>query len=839
MDANVLRAERMISLLSSTYLANSDAVKANAALVIDTVLSQNLLAYVNKPGINAEVARRYDAAVQKWAARINSLVIGKTPDSRAAGTMLMKTTVLQSPHLLLENSAKWTTSVLNNLAKSDITPVHQASLRTLLTIMDIVREVPVLHREVASAQIPRMNQAILVLAEKNADLVDDALNVLTYSASWFPSLFRPTVDKVESLCLKTIGEVSARSGTNVCKRAAECLAALCVVSGKLTTDERWFQYTQMALGTIENCIDFVMCKDSMQGDTDNERVFFGLPAFAADFIESIPQAVDRIGSMVELLKALLTRPVAVDLPIPVDAIVAVASKLALVPMRAATSKSTRAEFNLVCMLAPEIQRAAIRILATMAITLGSYMIPYVSSVARTVAVINSNQAVSAPVKVAMYALVRLYVEKYDYGFALCLPRDFFESVLDDIDVRNSKQQASTAITATSQASALGLSGSKKRNGNGKARVVDSNITEEDAHTPMIQWTDVTFAAFKATLAFLRYTPTILSPSNRTRIDGQVLTLIMLDTIGGYESPFANRQVDTLHRVVLYECLQASVISPDPWHRSILQHALTVFNAGLMDASQAIRNVCLQAISAVDPMVHARLPAQMRAPDDEKNVESERMVSGAMFNGEYTVGSALSGLGRADQSDISTPGGSKRLKRQNGVVDGAQYEGSAVGSVDNASAVVTVESQPPSSYSGINAAFETTIDNSANAAATEAAVAKDENTKVPVVSSQLSFASFSTQPVIAASDPVVVPNAPAAAPVASFVSKPTTQASISQKPQATPLQQSATKVLVASTTSIAATGNGYKGGDDDNDDDDDDDAIPDIVMDGSDSEDEDM
>ncbi|KAJ1814607.1 hypothetical protein LPJ75_002701, partial [Coemansia sp. RSA 2598] len=642
MDANVLRAERTLSLLTSTYLANTEAVKSNLAVVVDVVLSQNLFAYIGLSGISVETAKKYENAVNKWLARINSLTTGKTSESRLAGVILMKNTALQSSSLLLENAAKWTTNVLNVIGKTEITPVYKAALQTMLVFMDIVREVPALYREIASAQVPRMNQAILQLADKNTDLVDIVLEMLMFSASWFPTLFRPSIDKTEALCLRLLDGSMARSNADTCSLAAQCLASLSVVGGKMTVEERWFQYIQLALGAIDLCIDHLICKPSTESETEGSAHQFEFPAFADDFIISIPQAVDRITSMTDLLVALLSRPIDTDIPVPADVLVSVASKLALIPLRVASAKSGRAEFDLVPMLAPEIQRSSIRILAALAIALGSCMLPFLSAVARIVAIINTRHISSPATIVALHSLVQLYVQRYDYGFVVFLSRDFLETAIQDISVQSKRQANATTVTA--QVSALSASGgSKKRGGNGKARVAESSAGAEDIQTATIHWTDVVNAGLKTVLAILRHAPTIFSTSMRTKLDSQILTLLMIDMIGGMETSFASRQTESPYKASLYECLEASVLSPDPWQKAIVPHSLTVFNAGLSDPSPDVRCICLRAIAAIEPLVHSRLPAQLRAPDTEENYENELSISKAMFSDESTINRALTGM----------------------------------------------------------------------------------------------------------------------------------------------------------------------------------------------------
>ncbi|KAJ1943712.1 hypothetical protein FBU59_002825, partial [Linderina macrospora] len=85
MEFNVQRAERTLSLLTSTYLANTDAVAANLGLVIETIQLQNLLGSNSTHTAPSEATKRYESSVHKWLLRINSLATGKTSETRLAG----------------------------------------------------------------------------------------------------------------------------------------------------------------------------------------------------------------------------------------------------------------------------------------------------------------------------------------------------------------------------------------------------------------------------------------------------------------------------------------------------------------------------------------------------------------------------------------------------------------------------------------------------------------------------------------------------------------------------------------------------------------------------------
>ncbi|KAJ2741122.1 hypothetical protein GGI20_005409, partial [Coemansia sp. BCRC 34301] len=529
----------------------------------------------------------------------------------------------------------WTTGLLNMLGKADVAAVHVAALQLLLAFMDIVREVPELYREIASAQVPRMNQAVLALGDKSPELVDSALELLMYSASWFPTLFRPSIDKTETLCLRLLNGSMARASGATCKRAASCLASLPLVGGKVAVEERWFQYVQQTVGTIEACIDHVMCVEAPAANAEARQTMPGMPAFADDFIVSTPQAVDRITSMTELLVALLARPVATDVPVPVDRLVGVASKLALVPVRVANSKSTRAEFVLVPLLAPQLQRAAIRIMAALAIALGDHMQPFLLAVARAMTVVNTRHLASATTQVALYSLMRLYVERYGYGFVICLPKELIASAIGDLNVQSRRQGSATA------GSALSASVSSKKRG-GRSRATEAADSEGASNTLQIQYTDVVYSALNIVLALLKHAPTVLSSSLRAQIDGQVLTLLMLEMVGGLSSPVVSRSTDARYKVVLCQCLEASILSPDPWQKAIVPHAVSIFTAGLENSSVAVRNACSEALAAIEPIIHARLPAQLRAPDTEKDFELEYAVPSAILGSQASLAAGLDG-----------------------------------------------------------------------------------------------------------------------------------------------------------------------------------------------------
>ncbi|KAJ2655926.1 hypothetical protein IWW48_005286 [Coemansia sp. RSA 1200] len=637
MDSRVLCAERTLSLLTNTYLANAEAVKANISTVIETVLSQRLFSYIGALGVNAETARRYDLALQKWIARVNSLAAGKTPDMRVAGAILMKQTALQSPAILTDNIAKWTTAVVGMLSKSDMASVTEAALQTALVFMDVVREVPILHREIANPQVPRINQAVLALAEQSSESTEGALETLMYSACWFPTLFRPLAAKTEALCLRILGDPTAKIKTAACRRVAQCMATLCAVGGKAEVEDKWFQTVNLTLGTIQHCIDHILCVEDSARETSSVQAF-NLPVLDSNFIIGMPQAADRISRMTSLLVALFTRPLDADVPIPADNVVRVVSKLVLAPMLVETSKTPRAEHGVVPMLAPQLHREAIRMLAMLVFALESGMYPFLAYVARTVGTISTASIASPTTTVALYSLIRLYVERYGYGFVVCLPREILSTIIGD-----TQAQMTRKATVNLESAASGLTTSKKR-GSAKLQkqgVVQIADDQSSRGRMQIQYTDVVYAALNAVQALLEHTPTVIDTEMRTQLDSRILELLMLEMVGGsVDTPRASRQLDAPYRALLCRCLQVSVLSPDPWRKAIVPHALAVFTAGLEDRSAEVRAICGDALMAIEPIIHSRLPAQLRGPDTDAGVEAKAQVPRNIFGADSGLSAAL-------------------------------------------------------------------------------------------------------------------------------------------------------------------------------------------------------
>lgn len=94
----------------------------------------------------------------------------------------------------------------------------------------------------------------------------------------------------------------------------------------------------------------------------------------------------------------------------------------------------------------------------------------------------------------------------------------------------------------------------------------------------------------------------LSAEQRSSIDSLLLVRILNNT-----NQLNNEDSNELMMEKLYECLLASVIRPIEAQASVMPHALRVFSAGANSQSHRLRVACVQGLSVCELIMHARLP----------------------------------------------------------------------------------------------------------------------------------------------------------------------------------------------------------------------------------------
>ncbi|KAJ1677517.1 hypothetical protein EV182_006002, partial [Spiromyces aspiralis] len=156
----ILRSEKLLTLLLSTYLARDEQAHLGLPVVAGSIMANKLLSLERSPEESEPLFKKYEAAVHKWVSRVNSLVVSKVQTARMVGISLIKQTAEQSWHLLLVNGTKWCQHLVNILNKNEPARTHRLALATLMSILGRVADSAELQREIALTVVPKFNQSL-------------------------------------------------------------------------------------------------------------------------------------------------------------------------------------------------------------------------------------------------------------------------------------------------------------------------------------------------------------------------------------------------------------------------------------------------------------------------------------------------------------------------------------------------------------------------------------------------------------------------------------------------------------------------------------------------------
>ncbi|GAB5586826.1 hypothetical protein Unana1_01726 [Umbelopsis nana] len=212
---------------------------------------------------------------------------------------------------------------------------------------------------------------------------------------------------------------------------------------------------------------------------------------------------------------------------------------------------------------------------------------------RTVAINEALVKTLTVIKASLYELITLCLQKFGVGFGEMICKPLLNIVFEDIRIPKKR----------SAASAVAVSENINGKQSGKKRKRDLTNSDEIAHgqvedSPLI----LLLSSLEALKALLTCYGSWLSAEQRSSIDSLLLVRILDNT-----NQVNNEDSNELMMEKLYECLLASVIRPIEAQASVMPHALRVFSAGANSQSHRLRVACVQGLSVCELIMHARLP----------------------------------------------------------------------------------------------------------------------------------------------------------------------------------------------------------------------------------------
>ncbi|KAF9247388.1 rRNA processing/ribosome biogenesis-domain-containing protein [Melanogaster broomeanus] len=168
-------------------------------------LASDASAVVHVPYVLEHLSPPYFAPsphLQKWVARITSLMHSKDPGARWAAISIAYRTSILSRSLLIDNAQSWIGIVLPLLSKLEPISTLKASMRYARLVLGVAVNHPEFQRQVASPAVPKVSSALLTIAEKHSDLNIKTLAIqsLGQLVPIYPSLHKALSQRLFALC---------------------------------------------------------------------------------------------------------------------------------------------------------------------------------------------------------------------------------------------------------------------------------------------------------------------------------------------------------------------------------------------------------------------------------------------------------------------------------------------------------------------------------------------------------------------------------------------------------------------------------------------------------------
>ncbi|KDQ64330.1 hypothetical protein JAAARDRAFT_27954, partial [Jaapia argillacea MUCL 33604] len=244
--------------------------------------------------------------LQKWTARVNSLIHSQDPGGRWAGLSLAHRTSVLSKPLMLESAQSWIGAALPMLAKTEPLPNLKASIRLLRYIFSAATDVPEFQRQLATPNVPKFSQTLIVLTEKQSDqgLELLCLDTLSFLVPIYPTLHRALHGALSSLAFRCVSMGS--QAPSIVDSAAHLYSGLPATGGKVGAANHWRKSVDETLALLWEAFDCLRTSFLPSRSISSQRRVTEEP------MSAIPANLNRLKSgaavMSCLLKSVTSRP---------------------------------------------------------------------------------------------------------------------------------------------------------------------------------------------------------------------------------------------------------------------------------------------------------------------------------------------------------------------------------------------------------------------------------------------------------------------------------------------------------------------------------------------------
>ncbi|OCH92155.1 hypothetical protein OBBRIDRAFT_886436 [Obba rivulosa] len=539
--------------------------------------------------------------LQKWTARINSLLHSRDVGARWSGLILALQTAMCSKDLMLESAQSWVGVAVPLLSKHESTPTTKSSIRLLRYVFANGADVSEFQRHLCIPNVPKFSSALISIADNHEDISTKilALETLTHLIQVYPSLHRPLHASLSTVSLQFLNGSSTRPMSPALVEAASQLySVLHLTGGKVGAANLWRKSLEDTVNFAWN--SFLRLRTSYRPPASASGVVSPGPS-SEDPVVSIPLHLDRLRAATRVLRdhcrTITSRPIS----FPVGSV----TRLCLALLSCNSEEEAQGPMDqtlrsLEASVVPAIWILACELIVDLATSVNSLLAPHVPRILSYLSYhLEQNRTASQRLPI-----LRAIISMLQHSSALhdpILSSRLAKAILPSLSVVLSSESHASDGTDQSAFKSKGRKGKKRARGYEGDEVF--KITREIV-CPTPDDGDALLAALRATDLVLRkaqLTPAIHSIVSRTMLSVYLALPQM---------PPATLSPDTTLHAKIYAEVQTIALGLASGTNSTMSKSLTLaINTvlhGACDPSQAIVQ------HGIDLLLHPRMPPLVRS-----------------------------------------------------------------------------------------------------------------------------------------------------------------------------------------------------------------------------------
>ncbi|ORY80002.1 rRNA processing/ribosome biogenesis-domain-containing protein [Protomyces lactucae-debilis] len=573
--------------------------------------------------------------LSKWHARLSALLQSKNNHARWAGVCLVKAT-LERPsggwESLISHGGSWTKLLLTLLEREKLPVIIERAICTLSAIFDMTHDKPSLTREITTPALPTFCTIMCNLLNKPhlASLRKLILHQMQHVLVAHPTTFRPFAGKLQTAALAGIS--GAIMEPELVQLSASCYASLHLCAPKNTAAEQWSVGFLATLGECHVVLDYLLQHIVEEKPIlPHPRGLEMLP-FSSDFVEGAPAALQRLQSLLQVIKAFLTQATKELVNIPVAHLVHFCNRILDLTPRSGMRASAPQSSQLVLMtMLPALHLSALSLTSVMIDVLGRHLTPHVASYYG--GVVNALSSTHLTLQTQAIHVHSQILQQYGQ---IGEPTSVLQAVKVSLRILSSVARSEISIAGSTVKPPQAR---KRKHGGNEGADTYSNAAA--FHT--LPTTPRLLAACGCLQATFATTHGVLAPAMRQQIERIVLQILLADAI----------LLPAEVMVALLLVVRSAIQHPAHNASSIIAHAAHVADRLTFSAHKVVQDAAMALSTILQDLVHPRMPAVRRRllTDDAEDEDDEDEEAEAADDAQAQMGDELTFEQVADDSPV--------------------------------------------------------------------------------------------------------------------------------------------------------------------------------------------